>query len=97
MRAVAGALLAGLMGAGCAAGGAGPAPAPAPQEDGAGYIPCRSPRPQVCTMSYQPVCGERGDGGRRTYSNGCKACMDPDVAGYRPGPCDSASTPPGYD
>ncbi|MDW5313390.1 Kazal-type serine protease inhibitor domain-containing protein [Rhizobium sp. PL01] len=34
--------------------------------------------PQMCTMQYDPVCGERGNN-RRTFSNACQARAD----GYR--------------
>jgi len=48
---------------------------------------CTDPRPQVCTMDYRPVCGERKDGSRKTYSNGCTACSDHEVIGYIEGEC----------
>lgn len=48
---------------------------------------CTDPRPQVCTMDYRPVCGERKDGSRKTYSNGCTACSDHEVIGYVEGEC----------
>ncbi len=48
---------------------------------------CTDPRPQVCTMDYRPVCGERTDGSRKTYSNGCTACSDQQVIGYVEGEC----------
>ena len=65
--------------AGCAAG-----QQPARQD---GLVACEVPRPEVCPMNYDPVCGEAGDGSRRTYSNGCRACADASVVGYRPGAC----------
>jgi alkaline phosphatase D len=48
---------------------------------------CTEPRPQVCTMDYRPVCGERDDYSYKTYSNGCNACSDPEVVGYVEGEC----------
>lgn len=59
---------------------------------------CQSPRPEVCTQEYRPVCGLRDTGVRcvttpcpatewRTYGNACRACSDPDVMGYREGAC----------
>jgi len=48
---------------------------------------CTDPRPQVCTMDYRPVCGERNDGSHKTYSNDCTACSDHNVIGYREGEC----------
>ena len=50
-------------------------------------IACESPRPQVCTMDYTPVCGERSDTSQKTYSNACTACSHKDVVSYRPGTC----------
>jgi hypothetical protein len=48
---------------------------------------CTDPRPQICTMDYRPVCGERNDGSLKTYSNGCNACSDRSVVGYVEGDC----------
>lgn len=42
---------------------------------------CTSPRPEICTAIYQPVCGEDG----RTYGNGCVACQT--VNWYFDGEC----------
>jgi len=50
--------------------------------------PCQEPRPQVCTREYRPVCAKLQDGGFKTYANGCTACTDPAVAGYRDGACE---------
>ena len=63
------------------------------------FTECSDPRPQMCTMDYRPVCATRDTGIRcvqapcpssdwKTYSNGCSACSDPDVSGYRGGSCD---------
>lgn len=49
---------------------------------------CTDPRPEMCTMDYTPVCGRRGDGTEKTYSNGCSACSDKAVVSYRPGACE---------
>jgi alkaline phosphatase D len=51
-------------------------------------IPCPEPRPQVCTREYRPVCATFKDGSFKTYSNGCTACTDPAVTGYREGTCE---------
>lgn len=62
---------------------------------------CTDPRPQVCTMDYNPVCADRDTGMRcikapcpatenKTYSNACHACADPKVRHYRPGACEAA-------
>ncbi|MFO7606249.1 MAG: hypothetical protein R6W72_08120 [Desulfurivibrionaceae bacterium] len=61
---------------------------------------CTEPRPQVCTMEYDPVCATRDTGEKclntpcdnteeATYSNGCVACADQRVFSYRPGSCES--------
>ena len=51
------------------------------------FIPCRDPRPEVCTMEYDPVCGRKKDKSTATYSNACEACADPMVLGYFRGEC----------
>lgn len=51
-------------------------------------VPCTEPRPQVCTQDYRPVCAELQDGSFKTFSNGCSACSDPTVTGYRDGACE---------
>ena len=48
---------------------------------------CHEPRPQVCTREYLPVCGERKNGGWKTYGNDCDACADPEVVRHRPAAC----------
>ena len=53
-----------------------------------GLIVCTDPRPQVCTMQYDPVCGRIGEGDKaewKTYASDCSACGDPQVSAYRPG------------
>lgn len=63
--------------------------ASAPQQELAESMEqCPMPRPQVCTMQYDPVCGVFGNGERKQYSNGCSACSDSAVTGYRTGPCE---------
>jgi hypothetical protein len=49
---------------------------------------CTEPRPQICTQDYRPVCAMLQDGSLKTYSNGCNACSDPAVTGYREGACE---------
>jgi hypothetical protein len=51
-------------------------------------VACPEPRPQVCTQDYRPVCAMMHDGSFKTYSNGCSACSDPAVTGYREGACE---------
>ena len=53
---------------------------------------CKEPRPQMCTMIYQPVCGVDQKGQFKTYSSGCNACSHVEVAGFNEGACDDAST-----
>ena len=49
---------------------------------------CPEIRPEICTQDYRPVCAEHASGDMKTYSNGCNACTDPAVIGYREGACD---------
>jgi hypothetical protein len=49
---------------------------------------CTEPRPQICSQDYRPVCAVLQDGSFKTYSNGCSACSDPAVTGYREGACE---------
>ena len=53
-------------------------------------VQCTDPRPQVCTMEYNPACGELIAGGQREYSSPCNACADDTVAGYNQGSCPEA-------
>lgn len=48
---------------------------------------CTDPRPQICTMDYNPVCAQLDAGPRRTFSNGCQACSNQEVVGYFAGEC----------
>ena len=48
---------------------------------------CSEPRPEVCTLDYNPVCGYKSDGTSKTYSNGCSACIVKEVIGYKNGEC----------
>lgn len=48
---------------------------------------CAAERPQVCTMEYNPVCGQLAAGGSKTYSSPCNACADDTVSGYLAGEC----------
>ncbi len=61
-------------------------------------VQCKSPRPDICTQEYLPVCATRDNGIRcittpcpstenATYSNACSACADADVFHYRPEEC----------
>jgi len=72
-------LLVGSM-SGCASGAAGPQPSV--------DVVCTEPRPTVCTRDYRPMCAVHGDGSESTAANGCEACADPSVLGYRNGACE---------
>ena len=48
---------------------------------------CTAPRPQVCTMEYNPVCANLVKGGTTEYPSGCNACADDAVRGYEKGQC----------
>jgi len=48
---------------------------------------CVDPRPQVCTMEYNPVCAVLVAGGSKQYASGCNACADDAVESYVPGEC----------
>lgn len=50
-------------------------------------VECTFPRPQVCTMEYNPVCGQLGSGGQKEYSSACNACADDMAISYLPGVC----------
>jgi len=68
----------------CAATQEGP-PAAAMDKD---LVTCTDPRPQLCTMEYNPVCARLGEGDKaewKTYASGCSACGDAAVSAYRPG------------
>ena len=54
---------------------------------GQAFIPCKDPRPEACTMEYDPVCGRKKDQSTATYGNACEACADPIVLEYIPGEC----------
>ena len=60
----------------------------APVATGGEETLCVNPRPEVCTMEYDPVCAVLADGGNATRSNACSACADAAVVSYRPGACE---------
>ncbi len=64
------------------------APPPPPPVSLAGQ--CPEPRPQVCTMEYDPVCGQLTDGARSDYSSPCNACAHDAVVSYQKGVCEQA-------
>jgi hypothetical protein len=60
----------------------------APVAETVDEIPCLDPRPQVCTMEYDPVCATLDSDDSKTYANACDACADPAVVAYLPGSCE---------
>ena len=48
---------------------------------------CSDPRPQLCTLDYNPACGQRVTGEARTFGNACQACGDAAVIGHFAGEC----------
>lgn len=50
-------------------------------------VECVDPRPQVCTMEYNPVCALVSEGHSKQYSSPCNACADDAVKSYQPGAC----------
>lgn len=77
----------------CIATGTGCAKSPTEAEQSenrSGYMACTEPRPEACTMQYDPICGEMTDGRSKTYANACSACSDRRVIGYTIGACSSA-------
>ncbi|KGE04472.1 hypothetical protein [Pseudohaliea rubra] len=61
---------------------------PAPASDP--VTACTEPRPQVCTMVYDPVCATLYAGGRADYASPCNACADDAVAAWERGSCEDA-------
>ena len=58
-----------------------------PEKGSDTLIICPELRPQMCAMDFRPVCGELKNGSFKTFSNGCMACADQEVIGYRAGEC----------
>ncbi len=50
-------------------------------------ISCTEPRPEICTMQYDPVCGIHIDNSTKTYASDCTACSNKDVTSYNKGEC----------
>jgi len=53
---------------------------------------CSEPRPQVCTMEYNPVCATLRKGGTKQYASPCNACVDDTVASYLLDVCPSPAS-----
>jgi len=75
-----------LVESGVVKSGVSRAEAPGP-ETGSLHTICSSPRPEMCTMDYRPVCALLKSGSWQQFSNGCSACADPRVVGYNPDIC----------
>jgi hypothetical protein len=48
---------------------------------------CKEPRPEICTMQYDPVCGVHSDNTTKTYASDCTACSHKEVVGYNADVC----------
>lgn len=60
-----------------------------PPLDSGAPTACAPPRPEVCTMVYEPVCATLADNlAQSQYSSACNACADDRVVAYREGPCE---------
>ena len=57
------------------------------QPDTKAFTACTDPRPQICTMQYDPVCAKL-ETSSKTYATDCTACSDHAVSGYYPGACE---------
>ncbi len=62
--------------------------APAPLAPESTVIECSEPRPQVCTMEYNPVCAHLSGGGQKEFASACNACASDAVGGYVSGACE---------
>ncbi|MBD1390597.1 hypothetical protein IC617_14260 [Neiella sp. HB171785] len=52
---------------------------PQPEQLPKGFTKCPEPRPEICTMQYEPADGLLADGTTKSYGNACSACGDPEV------------------
>ncbi|VAW60449.1 hypothetical protein MNBD_GAMMA08-2100 [hydrothermal vent metagenome] len=48
---------------------------------------CKTPKSQICTREYKPVCGYEVDGNYKTFSNACTACSNAKIVSYAEGAC----------
>ena len=53
-----------------------------PEQKNNNIVSCKDPRPQICTMDYNPICGFISENQTKTFSNGCTACSDAKVISY---------------
>ncbi|RLA42311.1 MAG: hypothetical protein DRR06_10305 [Gammaproteobacteria bacterium] len=70
----------------CASSGGG-SQSPVIEPEMLSMTACEEPRPQICTMIYDPVCGITKTGIRKTYASDCSACADENVAGFEKMEC----------
>ena len=48
---------------------------------------CSPAEASGCTDAHPPVCGQKSDLTRATFTDSCAACSDPEVLFYSPGTC----------
>ncbi len=58
-----------------------------PEQKNNNIVSCKDPRPQMCTMDYNPVCGFISPNQIKTFSNGCVACSDSKVLSHTNNVC----------
>jgi len=51
---------------------------------------CTDPRSKACTRDYRPVCALLNNDTFKTFPNGCTACAEPAVTGYRGQTCEDS-------
>ncbi len=68
------------------------------KRESAAKIDCTTPRPEMCTREYRPVCAQKFNGiqckkapcpdtDQVTFSNACEACADIKVQSFQLGAC----------
>ncbi|MCP5209122.1 MAG: hypothetical protein H7A01_18165 [Hahellaceae bacterium] len=50
-------------------------------------VTCKDPRPEMCTMIYDPVCAYDQQGQGTTASSDCQACGNQNTIGFVKGAC----------
>ncbi len=48
---------------------------------------CTDPRPEICTMDYNPVCGLDINQEKSDFPNACSACSNAGIVSWVKGPC----------
>ena len=64
------------------------------ENTGSNFVTCtpESRQGDVCIESYDPVCGEKQAGEKKTFSNSCFACLDKAIKGYSSGECQETNS-----